>query len=187
MTTEASVVAAIGLGANLGDPPAQLADARASLAALPESVLTASSRLYRSAPMGPPQPDYANAVCVLATRLSPRSLLQACQRIEREAGRCRGPERWLPRTLDLDLLVYGNLQSDDDALLLPHPGISARNFVLIPLAEAAPELEVPGLGRAGALAATCSWQGLAYWPAVPWDSATSDCGTLSWDCLKPLP
>ncbi|WP_043767675.1 2-amino-4-hydroxy-6-hydroxymethyldihydropteridine diphosphokinase [Algiphilus aromaticivorans] len=163
----ARTVAAIGLGANLGDPPAQIEAALAALAELPDSSLSARSRLYRSAPMGPPQPDYCNAACLLETRLSPEALLAACHRVEAEAGRQRSCTRWLARELDIDLLVYGDLLRDTAQLQLPHPGIGERNFVLVPLAEIAPDLEIPGLGRAGVLAAACGREGLAVWPELP--------------------
>lgn len=163
----ARTVAAIGLGANLGDPPAQVEAALAALAELPDSSLRARSSLYRSAPMGPPQPDYCNAACLLETALSPEALLAACHRVEAEAGRQRGRTRWLARELDIDLLVYGDLLRDAPGLRLPHPGIGERNFVLVPLAEIAPDLDIPGLGRVDALAAACGREGLALWPDLP--------------------
>lgn len=161
------VVAAIGLGANLGDPPAQIREALSALGALPDTRLTAQSRLYRSAPMGPPQPDYCNAACLLETALPPEDLLAACHRVEAEAGRQRGRTRWVARELDIDLLVYGALVRDTPGLRLPHPGIGERNFVLLPLADIAPELDIPGLGRVEALAAACGREGLAVWPELP--------------------
>ena len=166
MSTRA-VLAAIGLGANLGDPPAQVREALTALGALPDTRSVAQSRLYRSAPMGPPQPDYCNAACLVETRLSPEALLAECHALEARAGRLRSRGRWLARELDIDLLVYGKLLRESPGLRLPHPGIGERNFVLVPLAEIAPQLEIPGLGRAGALAAACGREGLALWPDLP--------------------
>lgn len=156
----------VGLGANLGDPAAQLRAAMQSIAALPGTRLIASSRLYRSAPMGPAgQPDYCNAVCQIETRLSPRELLDALIGIERVAGRVRGGERWGARQLDLDILHVVGIALDEPGLHLPHPGIGKRNFVLAPFAEVAPTLDVPGLGRIEALAARIGTDGLSLWDA----------------------
>lgn len=167
MKPGAAVRAAIGLGANLGDPAAQVEAAMSALDALPQTRLLARSRLYRSAPMGPPQPDYCNAACLLETALSAEALLAACHRIEADAGRLRTETRWLARELDIDVLVYGDLCCDTSGLRLPHPGIAQRNFVLVPLAEAAPDLDIPGLGRAEELAEHCGREGLALWPELP--------------------
>ncbi len=107
----------------------------------------ARSSLYRSAPLGPvEQPDFINAVVTVETRLAPRKLLDALQAIELEIGR-QPAERWGPRRIDLDLLVYGDAVIDEQGLKIPHPGIAERNFVLLPLGEIAPDLVVPGLGR----------------------------------------
>ena len=106
-----------------------------------------------SPPLGPPeQPHFVNAAVALLTRLSPRELLAACQDIERRQGRRRDGERWGPRTLDLDILVYGDLVASDTALTVPHPELANRPFVLGPLAEIAPALRVPGLGSVAELA-----------------------------------
>lgn len=138
------VRAYIGLGSNLGDPLAQLRSAVKALEQLPGSRLTAVSRFYRSSPMGPgDQPDYLNAVAMLDTTLEPLALLDALQAIEQQQGRVRSGERWGPRTLDLDLLLYGAEEIDHPRLRVPHPGIRERNFVLVPLAELAPELRFP--------------------------------------------
>ena len=137
----------VAIGSNLADPLGQARRAIAALASLPESELLQTSHLYGSRPMGPAdQPDYINAVARLATRLSPLALLDELQRIEQAQGRVRKDERWGPRTLDLDLLVYGDWCSSDPALTVPHPGIGERPFVLWPLFEVAPGLRVPGLG-----------------------------------------
>ena len=146
MALEAPTLAYVGLGSNLQDPLAQLTTALAELAALPGSRLVAQSALYRTPPMGPPgQPDYLNAVAALETTLGPHALLDALQVIEHRHARQRN-ERWGPRTLDLDVLVYGTLQLHDERLTVPHAGIASRAFVLVPLAEIAPTLEIPGHG-----------------------------------------
>ena len=125
----------IGLGANLGDPPRQLREAVAALGAIPRSRRGDVSTLYRSAPLGPQdQPDFFNAVATLDTALAPLDLLDALQRIEATAGRVRG-RRWGPRTLDLDLLLYGERHINDARLTVPHPGMARRAFVLWPLAD----------------------------------------------------
>lgn len=151
----------IGLGANLGDPPARLRWALARLRELGE--LVAQSSLYRSAPMGlREQPEFCNAVAQLDTEMEPAALMQALLAIERDAGRVRNI-KWGPRTLDLDLLHVEGSVSDTPELCLPHPGIAERNFVLVPWAEIAPTLEVPGLGRVGERAAQIGDEGLAQW------------------------
>lgn len=148
----------IGLGSNLDDPVRQVRSALAELADLPRTRLLRHSSLYRSPPMGPSgQPDYVNAVALLETALEPIELLDALQAIEAAHGR-RRELRWGPRTLDLDLLIYGELCLDHPRLLLPHPGIGERAFVLVPLAEVAPELEIPGRGPVAALAAAVAGQ-----------------------------
>lgn len=157
----------VGLGANLGDPAVQLRAALDAIAALDGTRLVATSRFYRSAPMGPPdQPDYCNAVCRIETLLSPRTLLDALIDIERSAGRIRGSERWGPRRLDLDLLHVEGCEVDEPGLHLPHPGIASRNFVLVPLAELSPTLEIPGLGAVHAHAQRAGTQGLSAWDAL---------------------
>jgi 2-amino-4-hydroxy-6-hydroxymethyldihydropteridine diphosphokinase len=148
------VAAFIGLGSNLDEPTQQVLSALAELAALPDSELRARSSLYQTPPMGPPnQPDYVNAVAELATRLSPHRLLDELQRIEQKHRRLR-QEHWGPRTLDLDLLVYGSAQIDDPRLRVPHPGLADRAFVVVPLAEIAPALQIPGLPTPAALRAS---------------------------------
>jgi 2-amino-4-hydroxy-6-hydroxymethyldihydropteridine diphosphokinase len=137
-----SVDAFVALGANLGDPALTLARALAWLAALPETELMAVSSLVRTPPLGPPQPDYLNGVAQLRTRLVPRMLHRALCRLEAAAGRAR-QLRWGPRTLDLDLLVYGDVVLDTPELTLPHPRMLERAFVLEPLCELQPELLHP--------------------------------------------
>lgn len=151
-----AVTAFIGLGSNLDDPRQQVARALRELAELPDTTLAAQSSLYRSAPMGPPdQPAYINAVARLETRLAPEALLDALQAIEARHGRLRGDERWGPRTLDLDILLYADVRIDNPRLQVPHPGLAERNFVLQPLAEIAPDLDIPGLGPLRDLLARC--------------------------------
>jgi 2-amino-4-hydroxy-6-hydroxymethyldihydropteridine diphosphokinase len=153
----ASVPAYIGLGANLGDARATLSAALTALGALPETTLSATSSTYRSAPVDSSGPDYLNAVVRLDTRLSPLALLAELQRIEHEHGRER-PYRNAPRTLDLDLLLYGDQRIDMPGLTVPHPRLHERAFVLRPLAELAPELVVPGRGAVGTLLASVADQ-----------------------------
>ena len=138
----------IGIGSNLDDQLGHVNRAIAELKQLPESRLLASSRLYRSKPLGPAdQPDYINAVVKLATELSPHALLDELQSIEQLHQRVRSGQRWGPRTLDLDLLIFGNQSLNDERLVVPHAGLVTRNFVLYPLADVADhQLDVPGLG-----------------------------------------
>lgn len=138
--------ACIGLGANLGDARATLAAAMDALRTLPQSALHAVSSIWRSAPIDSSGPDYLNAVALIDTRLAPHVLLEALQRIELAHGRER-PYRNAPRTLDLDLLLYGDESIATRTLQLPHPRLHERAFVLRPLAEVAPGLIVPGHGR----------------------------------------
>lgn len=155
------VTAYIGLGGNLGDAVERLRAARAAVGALPGVRELACSSLYRSTPMGPPgQPDYVNAVMAVATTLSPLALLDALQAVESAFGRVRTGERWGPRTLDLDILLYGRETLAGERLTLPHPGITEREFVLYPLREIAPELEIPGRGLLSERVAQCPRRGL---------------------------
>jgi len=151
-----SVRAYIGIGSNLNDPVAQVRQAISALQALPETRLVATSSLYSGTPMGPvDQPDYVNAVAGVDTRLSAGELLQALNRIEDLQGRVRQGERWGPRTLDLDLLLYGDSTIAVPGLSVPHPGMHTRDFVVVPLAEIAGDLEIPGRGQLLALAGAC--------------------------------
>ncbi len=143
----------VGLGANLGDPVATLRAVLEDLAALPLTRLVAASDLYRNPPVGPAgQPDYVNGVAVLDTALSALALLDRLQDLETARGRVRTGPRWGPRTLDLDLLLYQDLRCRHPRLSLPHPRMAERPFVLVPLAELAPGLHIPGRGRVGDLA-----------------------------------
>ena len=138
----------VGLGSNLSDPVAQVNRALESLAQLPKSRLVLRSGLYRSAPLGPQdQPEFVNAVAALLSRLDATAFLVQLQRIERAQGRQPDAERWGPRIIDLDLLVFGDAVAVEPGLTLPHPRIAERNFVLLPLGEIAPELVIPGIGR----------------------------------------
>jgi 2-amino-4-hydroxy-6-hydroxymethyldihydropteridine diphosphokinase len=144
-------LAFIGLGSNLGDSIAHLCDARAALAQLPETQLDAVSPLYRSAPIGPQdQPDFFNAVITLHTALDAHALLAALQHIEQVAGRVR-LRHWGERTLDLDLLLFGEHTLNHPNLQVPHPRLAQRAFVLRPLLDIAPAQRLPD----GTALATC--------------------------------
>ncbi len=145
-----TVLVHIGLGANLGDARATLAAAVQSLAGLASTELSAVSPTYRSAPIDAAGPDYLNAVVQLRTALAPEALLAALQRIEAAHGRER-PYRNAPRTLDLDLLLYGDELIDTPLLSVPHPRLHERAFVLLPLADVAPDAIVPGRGAVRSL------------------------------------
>ncbi|NOU51630.1 2-amino-4-hydroxy-6-hydroxymethyldihydropteridine diphosphokinase [Pseudoalteromonas sp. JBTF-M23] len=134
----------IGLGANLNAPVTQLKCALDSLSRLPHTQVHACSQLYGSKPMGPQdQPDYVNAVACLETALEAEALLDSLQTIELEQGRERKDERWGPRTLDLDILLFGNQVIDTKRLTVPHYGLRQREFVVYPLLEIAPDLVLP--------------------------------------------
>ena len=142
----------VALGSNLADPIRQVQAAFAALDGLPGSQLIARSGLWRSRPMGPQdQPDFINAAAGLLTSVEPRALLASLQAIERQLGKTAPAVRWGPRVIDLDLLVFGDLRISEEGLVLPHPGLHRRNFVLYPLAEIAAELQVPGLARVSRL------------------------------------
>ena len=155
----------VGLGSNLDNPIHQVKQALLALDAIPATHLRAHSALYRSKPLGPQnQPDYINAVAVLATQLPPLTLLSELQAIENKQGRVRATERWGPRTLDLDMLLYDNKQLQGPRLTLPHPGLHERAFVLYPLCEIAPDLVLPDGQRANDLRQRCSALGLSKNP-----------------------
>jgi 2-amino-4-hydroxy-6-hydroxymethyldihydropteridine diphosphokinase len=156
-----SSAAYVALGSNLDDPGAQVERGFAALAALPGTLLLARSRRYRTPPWGVvDQPDFVNAVARLETSLAPRALLDALLAIETRAGRVRGL-RYGPRVLDLDLLLYGNCGLREAGLTVPHPRLHERAFVLLPLADLAPDLEVPGRGRVADLLAQVDTTGCA--------------------------
>lgn len=142
------IPAHIGIGANLGDPRARIAAAFEALAALPDTTLLRSSSLYRTAPVGKTdQPDFCNATALIQTTLAPRALLDALLAIELEQGRERSIPN-APRTLDLDLLLYGNQVIAEPGLAVPHPRMHQRRFVLDPLVEIDPDCIIPGRGPA---------------------------------------
>ena len=145
------VRAFVGLGANVGDPVAQVSRALAKLAGLEKTRVERTSSLYRTAPLGHvDQPEFVNAVASLETALTPRELLDALLGIEEAAGRER-TFRNAPRVLDLDLLLYGDEIIDAPGLEVPHPRMHERAFVLIPLLEIAPDVVIPRRGRAADL------------------------------------
>lgn len=140
----------IGLGANLGDRLGNIVSALGAVAWLPDTRLLAVSSVYDSAPLGrPDQPRFLNAVALLETDLDPHTLLRRLLAIERKQGRVRG-ERWGPRAIDLDILVYEGMELSTEDLTVPHPGAAERGFVLVPLAEISPDLRIPGTGKAPA-------------------------------------
>ncbi len=172
------VDAYIALGANLGDAVATLRAAQAALGRLTGVDMVAASRLYRSAPLPASTgttgeaaglgPDYVNGVVHLRTRLSAPELLQALLDLEQQFGRVRSPTlRYAPRTLDLDLLLYGSGQVHSPSLTVPHPRMAERAFVLVPLAELAPDLHLPCLGPVQALAAAVAHQPLRAESGLP--------------------
>lgn len=156
------VMAFIGLGSNLSDPVEQIKTAKASINKSDGILEWAFSSLYRSVPMGPAnQPGYVNAVMAVETTLSARDLLRVMQKIENSQGRVRGAERWGARTLDLDLLLYGQDIIETEELTVPHYGLTERAFVLYPLAEISPNLTVPNKGALDELLKCCPRDGLS--------------------------
>ncbi|MET0232912.1 MAG: 2-amino-4-hydroxy-6-hydroxymethyldihydropteridine diphosphokinase [Rhodanobacteraceae bacterium] len=151
----------VGIGSNLSDPEHQVRRALAALVGLPESRFVVASPLYRTQPLGDVvQPAFVNAVAGLLTRRTPDELLEDLRALERALGREPPRERWGPRLIDLDLLVVGRETRATGSLTLPHPGIAERDFVLHPLADIAPDLDVPGLGRVAALRERVTNRGL---------------------------
>jgi len=156
----------VGLGSNLQDPLRQVVDALRELDRSPDTFVVKASGCYRSAPIGPPgQPDYVNAAAEIDTTLDPIGLLRFLQQLEQSHGRVRG-ERWGARTLDLDLLLYGQTVIQSPTLTVPHPHLHERAFVLMPLQDLAPTLIVPGLGRVSELLASISAEGVERIPCV---------------------
>ncbi len=149
------IPAGIGIGSNQDGPVEQIHVALQALADMEKTRLICASSLYRNPPMGPiEQPDYVNAAAMVLTRLLPRDLLTRLQALELAQGRVRNTgQRWGPRCIDLDILTYGYQQIDETDLIIPHPGISGRNFVLFPLLEICPHLPIPGRGSVSRLAA----------------------------------
>jgi 2-amino-4-hydroxy-6-hydroxymethyldihydropteridine diphosphokinase len=151
----------VGLGSNLEEPAQQVRRALAALPALPHTRLVLNSSLYRSTPLGPQsQPDFVNAVAALLTQLEAKPFFHALRALEAGLGREPPRVRWGPRRIDLDLLVFAGQRIDSPELTLPHPGIVQRNFVLYPLFEVAPGLNVPGCGRVAELAASADPTGI---------------------------
>ncbi|ODN66724.1 2-amino-4-hydroxy-6-hydroxymethyldihydropteridine diphosphokinase [Methylophaga muralis] len=149
------MLAYIGLGSNLENPLQQIKTAIDDLQSLADINIVSVSSLYQSPPMGPAdQPDYINAVLALETSLNPHQLLDALQSVEQLHGRVR-KRHWGERTLDLDILLYGDQILDDERLKIPHPGMHERAFVLYPLAEIAPDIEIPCIGTLQKILPSC--------------------------------
>lgn len=144
-----SRAAFIGIGSNLNDPARQVRRAIDALSRSRQMQLTAVSSLYRTPPVGDTeQPDFCNAVARIKTDLSAGALFDVLEELEQRAGRTRDTRRWGPRVLDLDLLLFGETQLESSELTLPHARMHERAFVLVPLVEIAPDIVIPGLGRA---------------------------------------
>lgn len=156
-----SDIAYIGLGSNLGAPVQQLEQALKTIEMHSQMVLVASSHFYASSPMGPQnQPDYVNAVCKIKTSLQPQELLTTLQDIENQQGRERVGDRWGPRTLDLDILLFNDLALKTSELTLPHYGMQEREFVLVPLFEISPDLIMQDGRSLATWVAKCNLDGL---------------------------
>ena len=161
---EPRVTAFIALGSNLDDPRAQIRSALDQLAAMPETRLVRRSSLYRNPPAGGlDQPEFMNAVAEIETRMTPRRLLDTLLDIERAHGRVRDYPN-APRTLDLDIVLYGGRAIDEPGLAVPHPRMLARAFVLVPLAEIAPDEVVPGAGKVADLVGKVDVSGMIRLP-----------------------
>ena len=161
------ITAYIGMGSNLSSPLLQLQHAADAMAALEQVTLCAVSPCYQSVPMGPSdQPDYVNAVAKLAVELSAIDLLRALQHIELTQGRERKNERWGPRTLDLDILLYGDQVINEPDLIVPHYGMKQREFVIWPLADLAPDLQLPCGTELQTLLAAVPANGIKRLPAI---------------------
>jgi 2-amino-4-hydroxy-6-hydroxymethyldihydropteridine diphosphokinase len=151
----------IALGSNLDDPRKQVLGACERVGRLPTTRLEARSRLYATRPMGPQdQPDYINAAAGVLTQLQPKELLESLLEIERQMGRVRG-EQWGPRLIDLDLVWMVGGVIHEPGLSVPHPGVSSRNFVLYPLSDIAPTLDIPGHGRVAEMKARSGAEGIS--------------------------
>lgn len=160
----------VGVGSNLDEPRAQVLSACERLRQLPGCRAVLASGLYQSRPFGPiAQPDFVNAVAGLLTQLNAARLLEELRAIERAMGRPAQHPRWGPRVIDLDLLCFGRERRTEPTLTLPHPGIVERNFVLYPLAEIAPDLDLPGLGRVAELKERVTAEGLTRLPDGEFD------------------
>lgn len=156
-----TVLAYIGLGCNLGDRKATLASAVKALQDHHHCSDVISSSIYETDPMGPQdQPDYLNSVVSTHTELDAHELLKLLQSVEQEHGRVRDGTRWGARTLDLDLLMFGDSVINTPTLTVPHPGLAERSFVLLPLSELAPNLVVPQHGSISELLSQCRQFGI---------------------------
>ncbi|MDH5728405.1 MAG: 2-amino-4-hydroxy-6-hydroxymethyldihydropteridine diphosphokinase [Gammaproteobacteria bacterium] len=159
------VEAYLGLGCNLGECEANLCSALQQINELTSVTVNSISSFYRSKPLdNMPQADYLNAVVQIETGLLPIPLLDKLQAIEYQHGRRRHQERWGPRSLDIDILLYGDQVINHSRLRIPHPGISQRDFVLIPLVEINPQIRIPGLGKISEVVALCPDRGLSKLP-----------------------
>lgn len=157
-----TVQAYIGLGSNLDNPERQIGQALKDLDNIPATQLISDSGLFKSPPMGPQdQPDYLNAVALLATELDAESLLDQLQSIENNHGRVR-TRHWGERTLDLDILLYGDMMINSERLTVPHTGLAEREFVLYPLQKITPDLQVPGKGSIAELIKACPVAGIEF-------------------------
>lgn len=155
----------VGLGSNLAQPEQQVSQALRAIESLPASHISATSSLYISRPMGPQdQPSYVNAVVEVQTEMQAVEFLHCLQKIELEHGRVRKAERWGPRTLDLDVLIFGTQVIDSVELTVPHYGMKEREFVLYPLHEIAPELQLPNGPKLTELLINCPLNGLEKLP-----------------------
>ncbi|MDN5781435.1 MAG: 2-amino-4-hydroxy-6-hydroxymethyldihydropteridine diphosphokinase [Luteimonas sp.] len=162
-----ATIAFVGLGGNVGDAAATLREAFSALDGLPDTQLVRASRLYRTPAWGRvEQPDFVNAVVKLETRLEARELLDALLEVERQFGRERhdGETRWGPRTLDLDLLLFGEDVIDEPGLRVPHPHLHERAFALVPLAGIAPDAPIPGHGTVRSALAAVAVEGIEALP-----------------------
>lgn len=156
------MISYIGIGSNQADPIKQAKQAIEALKNLPNSQLLICSKLYSSTPMGPQdQPDYVNAVAKIETQLTALALLDELQKIELNQGRERKENRWGPRTLDLDIILYADQQINTPRLTIPHYGMKVREFVLYPLFEIAPELVLPDAVALSQLVSLCDKNGLS--------------------------
>jgi 2-amino-4-hydroxy-6-hydroxymethyldihydropteridine diphosphokinase len=157
-------LAFIALGSNQASPLEQVGSALDALAAIPQSRVVATSSFYRTPPLGPQdQPDYLNAAVALETNLSPDVLLDHTQRIELKHGRVRKAERWGPRTLDLDIMLFGSEVISTPRLTVPHYDMKNRAFMLVPLLEIAPQCAFPDGQRIANVLETLSRAGISYW------------------------
>ncbi|QFH70018.1 2-amino-4-hydroxy-6-hydroxymethyldihydropteridine diphosphokinase [Enterobacter sp. E76] len=154
----------LAIGSNLASPLEQVNAALSALAEIPESQLVAVSDFYRTPPLGPQdQPDYLNAAVALETALAPEALLDHTQRIELQQGRERKAHRWGPRTLDLDIMLFGEMQIDTPRLTVPHYDMKNRAFMLLPLAQIAPDLRFPDGDKLSDLLANLDPSGISRW------------------------